>query len=614
MKKLLQALAIPALISTSVLAEETTQASIQAPIKAAEAAKSTESADAFVARVNAELDEMSAELGAINWVRATYINGDTAIIAARAQERYAAWHSRTVKEAQQFEGQPMSAETARALKLLKLGTSAPAPSDPARRKELAEVTTELSGLYGAGKYCPEDGRDCMAGTELEELIANSRDYDEALDYWLGWRQVSVPMRNLYVRYAELLNEGASELGYSDLGEMWRDDYDMSPAAFKGETERLWQQVKPLYDELHCHVRATLAEHYGEDKVSLDKPIPAHLLGNMWAQTWDRIYDLLKPYPDAPALDVTETLVANNYSPEDMVRSAESFYVSMGLEPLPATFWERSQFSKPRDREVQCHASAWGLDGGRDLRIKMCINQTYDELKVIYHELGHNYYQYAYRDQPPLFRDGAHGGFHEAIGDTVVLAMTPDYLKRAGLVDKVEDSHEALINDQMLRALRGIAVLPWAKLVDEWRWGVFSGEIKPTDYNRAWWELREKYQGVAAPVARSEADFDPGAKYHIPGNVSYTRYFLARILQYQFLETLCDAAGYQGELHACSFEGSKQAGNRLNAMLAEGVSQPWQDTLEKLTGTRQMDGSAIIAYYQPLMRYLRERNSGRQCGW
>jgi len=573
-----------------------------------------ETADEFIARVNEEQKELNVESGAANWVRATYINHDTAILASLVAEKEAAWHSATVAESLQYAGREMSDATARGIELLKLNTSEPAPNDSAKRKELATITTEMSGMYGAGKYCPEDGRECMAGTELEELIANARDYDEALDYWVGWRKVGAPMREKYERFAELTNEGANELGYSNLGEMWRSKYDMSPAEFETETLRLWNQVKPLYDELHCHVRATLADYYGEDKVPLDQPIPAHLLGNMWAQTWDRIYDLVEPYPGVASLDVTKALVEQGYTPQDMVRSAENFYVSMGLDPLPETFWERSQFSKPQDREVQCHASAWGLDGGNDLRIKMCIKSTYDDLKVIYHELGHNYYQRAYKDQEPLFQGGAHGGFHEGIGDTIVLAMTPGYLMEVGLIDEVSTSNEAVINDQMKRALRGIAVLPWAKLVDEWRWGVFSGEITPENYNKAWWDLRTRYQGVAPPVERTEDDFDPGAKYHIPGNTSYTRYFTARILQFQFMQALCDAAGFEGPLHECSFYGSKEAGAKLNAMLTAGQSEPWQNTLEKLTGTREMDGGAIIEYFQPLMVYLKEQNTGRQCGW
>jgi peptidyl-dipeptidase A len=468
-------------------------------------------------------------------------------------------------------------------------------------------------MYGAGQYCMNDN-DCFSGSVLEGLMQDTRDYDELEEYWSGWRTISPPMRDKYQRYVELVNEGAGELGYSDLGEMWRAGYDMSPTEFQGEAIRLWEQVKPLYEQLHCAVRAKLGEHYGEDKVPQDGPIPAHLLGNMWAQQWGFIYDIMEPYPGVSDLDVDTTLKTKNYSPQEMVRSAENFYVSLGMPRLPETFWERSQFTKPQDREVVCHASAWGLDGGNDLRIKMCIKQTYDELRVIYHELGHNYYQAAYKDQKPLFQDSAHSGFHEAIGDTVTLSMTPQYLQEVGLVSSVQESEKAVINRQMMMALDKIAFLPFGKLIDEWRWGVFSGEISPDDYNKAWWDMRLNYQGIAPPVARSEANFDPGSKYHIPGNVSYTRYFLAHILQFQFQRSLCEIAGHEGDLASCSVFGSVEAGDRFHAMMASGQSEPWQDALEKLTGTREMDATAIIDYFAPLMAYLKEQNEGRTCGW
>ena len=577
------------------------------------AAPPAETAEAFVARINEELSELSRESGAAGWVRATYITQDTALLQSRARERYAAWHSDAVKQALQYDGLELAPETRRALDLLKLGTSLPSPSDADKRRELTQIATEMKGLYGAGKYC-RNGTDCLSGPELEALMQTSRDYDELLDAWRGWRTISPPMRDMYERYVELANEGARELGYDNLGEMWRAKYDMSPDAFQAETTRLWEQVKPLYDELHCHVRAKLGEFYGEDKVPQDQPIPAHLLGNMWAQSWDFLYDMMEPYPGVADFDVDSTLQKKNFSPQEMTRSAESFYASLGFHRLPDTFWERSMFSKPADREVVCHASAWGLDGGNDLRIKMCIQQTYDELKVIYHELGHNYYQSAYKDRPPLFRGSAHPGFHEAIGDTVTLSMTPDYLAEVGLIKAAENSREADINRQMQMALRDIAVLPWAKLVDEWRWKVFSGEVTPDNYNQAWWELREKYQGITPPVGRSEGDFDPGAKYHIPSNVSYTRYFLASILQFQLQRSLCEIAGHEGELAACSLYGSKEAGAKLWSLLEKGKGQPWQDTLEAFAGTREMDATAIIDYFAPLMEYLKEQNAGRECGW
>ncbi|MCH8099984.1 MAG: M2 family metallopeptidase [Proteobacteria bacterium] len=576
-------------------------------------AATTETAAEFVSRANAELAELNKEIGAAEWIRATYITQDTAIIAAAASEKYARWHSGMVQQALQYDGQELAPETRRAIKLLKLGTSLPTPNDSAKRKELTMIATELQGMYGAGQYC-KNSDDCTGLPELEDTMFNSRDYDELVEAWTGWRTISPPMRDKYQRYVELVNEGASELGYSDLGEMWRAGYDMSATEFKGEATKLWEQVKPLYKELHCAVRAKLGELYGEDKVPQDGPIPAHLLGNMWAQEWGFIYDIMEPFPGVSDLDIDSTLKTKNYSPQEMVRSAENFYVSLGMPRLPDTFWERSQFSKPRDREVVCHASAWGLDGGNDLRIKMCIKQTYDELRVIYHELGHNYYQAAYKNQEPLFQGGAHSGFHEAIGDTITLSMTPQYLQEVGLISSAAESEKAVINRQMMMALDKIAFLPFGKLIDEWRWRVFSGEISPDDYNKAWWEMRLNYQGIAPPVARSEADFDPGAKYHIPSNVSYTRYFLARILQFQFQRSLCQIAGHEGDLASCSIFGNTAAGERFHAMMASGQSKPWQDALEKLTGTREMDATAIIDYFAPLMAYLKEQNEGRTCGW
>ncbi len=595
------------------LALSITACSKQSADAPASAAQPTETADEFVARINDELAELNREIGAADWVRSTYITEDTAILASKASERYAEWHSRNVQASMQYDGLELAPQTRRALDLLKLGTSAPAPDDAAKRSEIAAITTELEGMYGAGQYC-NSADECRGGQELEDFMTSNRDYDELLDAWQGWRRIAVPMRDKYERFVELANEGANELGYGDLGEMWRSGYDMSADEFQADTARLWEEVKPLYDALHCHVRARLGEVYGDGKVSQEGPIPAHLLGNMWAQGWSFIYDLMEPYPGVSDLDVDSTLQTKNYSPQEMVRSAESFYVSLGMPRLPDTFWERSMFTKPADRDVVCHASAWGLDGGEDLRIKMCIRQNYDELRVIYHELGHNYYQRAYKDQPPIFQNSAHSGFHEAVGDTVTLSMTPSYLAEVGLIGSAEESREAVINRQMMMALDKIAFLPFAKLVDEWRWGVFSGEITAQNYNQAWWDLRTKYQGIAPAVTRSETDFDPGAKYHIPGNVSYTRYFLAAVLQFQFQRALCAVAGHEGELQACSVFGSEEAGEKFYAMLEAGQSAPWQETLEKLTGTRQMDATAIIDYFEPLMAYLAEQNEGRNCGW
>ena len=571
------------------------------------------SADEFVAKLNAEMDDLGRAASAAYWVRATYINEDTQILAAQASEKWLEFHTRSVKEASTYEGEPMSDETARALSLLKIGSSAPAPDDPAKRSRLAEISTRMPGVYGEGKYCPEDGRPCQDLEALSAVLAKSRDYDTLLDAWQGWRTISPPMRADYAEFVSLSNEGARELGFDNLGELWRAGYDMSPAAFADETHRLWGQVKPLYDQLHCAVRARLNVEYGDARVPPDGPIPAHLLGNMWAQEWSHLYPLMEPFEGVSDLDVTGALEAQGYTPQQMTRSAEDFFVSLGMPSLPDAFWSNSMLTKPRDREVVCHASAWSVDAPVDVRIKMCITPTQEDLVTIYHELGHIYYYLAYADLPNIFQEGAHDGFHEGIGDTVTLSMTPAFLQGLGLVSDVSTSEQAVINNQMKVALDKIAFLPFGKLIDEWRWKVFSGGIPPEEYNAGWWALRTEYQGIAPPIARSEADFDPGAKYHVPGNTPYTRYFLAFIMQFQFQRALCDIAGHEGPLHSCSLYGDKAAGEALWSMMQKGASQPWQDTLEALTGSREMDASAIVDYFAPLMEWLEEDNRGRACG-
>ena len=581
----------------------------------AEPAKSTPvDVESFITGINQEAKTLWLERAAASWVYATYLNDDTARLSSLADQRYAAWHSKTVAKSLVYKNDALGPKERRMLNILALGTRMPAPARSNAQKELAEIAVSLERIYSEGQYCPEDGSKCLYGSDLEEAIASSRDYDKALEYWQAWRKVSIPMRQPYQRFVELTNEGARELGYADTGQMWRSGYDMPEEAFRAETDRLWEQVAPLYEALQCHVRAELVEHYGPERLPASGAIPAHLLGNMWSQNWSAIYDLIEPYPEAAKVDPTAALLAGDYSPEDMVRSAEGFYASLGFAPLPDSFWQRSMLSRPKDREVVCYASAHDMDGGEDIRIKMCSNQTYSDLRVIYHELGHNMYARAYRNQPTLFKSGANDGFHEAVGDAVLMAMTPAYLASVGLADSAEVTHETTINDQMRRALEKVVRLPWTKLVDEWRWGVFSGEIPPERYNASWWQLREDYQGIVAPVTRTESDFDPGAKYHIPANVPYSRYFLSSILQFQFYQSMCEASGHQGPLHECSFYGSKQAGAKFENMLSKGRSQPWQDTLEELTGTRQMDASAILEYFEPLSMWLAEENADRQCGW
>ncbi|HRI07369.1 MAG TPA: M2 family metallopeptidase [Nannocystaceae bacterium] len=573
-------------------------------------------ARAFVDRVDADLRELLVAASAAEWEKNTNITDATEAAAAKANEKVMEYLGRAIREAGDF-GTVGDPDTYRKLHLLGVTSSPPpAPSDAAKREELAALGSKMEGIYGKGKHCVTKGKKetCRDLGELSDVIAASRDYDELLDAWKGWHQIAREIRPLYARFVALANEGAHELGAADLGQLWRAAYDMTPAQFEAESERLWEQVQPLYEQLHCYVRAELGEKYGTGRVPQDGLIPAHLLGNMWAQEWGNIYPLVTPYPGKTSIDVTAALKSAGYDEIKMVKLGESFFTSLGLDPLPQTFWERSMFQKPEGREVVCHASAWDVNLNDDLRIKMCIKINAEDMVTIHHELGHNYYYHYYYKLPVLFQNGAHDGFHEAIGDAIALSITPRYLKKIGLIDRVAKDKEAVINQMMQDALDKIGFLPFGKLIDQWRWDVFSGKITPDRYNAGWWELRAKYQGVAPPEPRSEEDFDAGAKYHIPANVPYTRYFLARILQFQFHKALCEAAGHEGPLHECSIYGSKEAGARLQAMLELGASRPWPDALEALTGSRQMDAGPMIEYFEPLSEWLAEQNKGRTCGW
>ena len=585
-----------------------------APAQAPAAKPNVADALTFIASAEKELAALNVEANRASWVEETYITDDTVALVAEANDREIARQTELIYEARKFDGLALPPDAARKLLLLKLGIGLPAPLDPALRAETTQKAAQLDAAYGRGKYCPDSNLDhCLGIDEINLKMAQSRDPKELATLWTGWHQVGKPMRSDYARLAELSNQGARELGFADTGALWRSQYDMTPEEFQAEIERLWTQVDPLYLELHTYVRRKLIEKYGDAARRPDGMIPGDLLGNMWAQEWGNIYDVVAPPSTPLPYNLDTILKARSTTPEQLVRYGENFYKSIGFDALPDSFWQRSMLSHPRDREVVCHPSAWDLDNDRDVRIKACFQPTADDFVTVHHELGHNYYQMAYRHQPFFFQNGDNDGFHEAIGDSIALNVTPVYLKQLGLIDTIPPE-SADIPLLLHTALDKIAFLPFGLLIDKWRWQVYSGQVTPAHYNSAWWALREKYQGIAPPVERSEADFDPGAKYHIPGNVPYMRYFLARVYQFQFYRAMCQAAGYKGPLNRCSVYGSKEAGARLNAMLSMGQSKPWPETLKVMTGSDKADASAIVEYFQPLLDWLKEQNKGEKEGW
>ena len=569
-------------------------------------------AKTFIEGAEATLETLGRRSAFSSWMQQTDINYSSEWLAADADNAYSSKAAELAHQARRYDKIKLPADLKRKFLALKLTVTSPAPPDPKEQKELSETKVWLDSMNGKGKYCPQPDK-CKTLDDLEDVLRESRDPAALLDAWQGWRTISPVMRPRYQRFVELSNKGSRDLGFKDTADLWRSGYDMTPEQFSAELDRVQAQMKPLYEALHAYVRRRLIEKYGSAAQDPDGLIPQHLTGNMWGQSWENIYELVKPPKTSSSFDLTERLKAKKLDDQAMVKYGEGFFTSLGFPPLPPTFWERSLFKKPRDREVVCHASAWDVENGQDLRIKMCIKINAEDFVTIHHELGHNFYQRAYEKQPYFFRGSANDGFHEALGDTIALSVTPEYLKQVGLIDTVPGP-EGDIDLLLQKALEKVAFQPFGLLVDKWRWDVFTGKTAPSDYNKAWWALVRKYQGLKPGNVRSEQDFDPGAKYHIPGNTPYARYFLANVYQFQFYRALCKVHGHTGPLHRCSFYGDKAAGAKLNEMMAMGASRPWPDALEAATGQREMDATAILEYFAPLKAWLDEQNKGQAVGW
>jgi peptidyl-dipeptidase A len=620
--------------ASAIVLAFTMSACAPAAKKPAPEAPEVKEARVFLESAETQLAAMNKEAGAAFWNQATNITPETTAAAAAAGAKATTLSVALANESKKFDVTKMPADVARKISILRSGITIPAPSRAGAADELATITTGLDETYSTGRYKmnlspanlallkkmtgnPNYKPDPKGLTldELSTLIETSRDPAVLKQVWEGWHTVSPPMKDNYARMVSIANEGANELGFKSLDQMWLSNYDMPPEAMRAEVSRLWGQVQPLYKELHCYTRGKLNAKYGDKVQPKTGPIRADLLGNMWAQQWSSIYDIVKTDTPGPSYDLTARLKEKGYTPIKMVQTGEAFFSSLGLAPLPQTFWERSMITRPEGKEVVCHASAWNLDDEEDVRIKMCTEVNEEDFYTVHHELGHNYYQRAYKDQDHLLKNGAHDGFHEAIGDFVALSITPEYLKQIGLITEAEmppaEADTALL---LQTALDKIAFLPFAITVDEWRWDVLNGTTSPEKYNESWWALRTRNQGIIPPGPRPADAFDAGAKYHIPGNTPYLRYFLSFIMQFQFHKAACEQAGWEGPLHRCSIYGNKEVGAKFNAMLEAGQSQPWPDTLERFTGTREMDGSAIIEYFDPLMVYLKEQNKGQACGW
>ncbi|MGI0054027.1 MAG: M2 family metallopeptidase [Thermoplasmata archaeon] len=578
-----------------------------------ESAPVAESAERFLDRAEERIRVLSIEAQRADWVQSTYLTEDTSALAGRASARLIETTVALVRAGAPLLAGAVAPGLKRRYDLLRLSLPFVAPGSEAEAGELSDLVNSMQARYATHRV-ELPGRDQPVELEeLDRILASGRDPSELRAAWAGWHRAARPLRPLFERYVELANRGAREIGFEDTGAMWRSKYDMAPEEFAREVEGLWEALAPLYRALHAFVRRRLVQTYGPEVVKPDGPIPAHLLGNMWAQSWEHLLPILGVGPPAVGDAIAPALLARGTTPRGLVEYGEGFFVSLGFDRLPESFWNRSMLVRPTEREVVCHASAWDIDFEDDVRLKMCLRLTGEDFRVVHHELGHTYYQRAYAHQPFLYRDGAHDGFHEAIGDTIGLSVTPEYLTRIGLGADSPGPEEELAA-LLRRAVESIAFLPFAYLVDRWRWQVFDGTITPAHYNASFWAERRRYQGIAPPEPRGEEEFDPGAKYHVAASVPYVRYFLAAVLQFQLHRALARAIGATGPIHRVSIFGRPEAGEKLRAMLEMGASRPWPEALEAISGERRMDPSALLEYFAPLRRFLDSENRGHPVGW
>ncbi|XP_055345454.1 angiotensin-converting enzyme-like [Paramacrobiotus metropolitanus] len=583
-----------------------------------------------------------------SWDFETNITKETEADTVKQAQQSATFSKTLAKMIVRFNvsGMPASEEQLRRLRkdLSELGDSA---LDPVELSELTSTVNHMSSVYSTAKICfdagsrtsvaqlrnltgtgqcPEEMRVAYDPVVLKYMQNSWNDTERRKYAWTAWRDASgKTIRANYTRYVELKNKGARLSGYADCGALWRSNYvveglNYTDAKFLEDLERLWQQIRPLYLELHAFVRRKLINKFPTDNLSPTGPVPAHMMGDMFSQAWQGMLNFTQLFPSKPLLDVTEEMKRQNYTVEKMFRLSDQFQTELGLIPMPPGFWNQTVYTKPKDRDIVCHASAWDFYtvNPDDVRIKMCTEIEMDDLITIHHEMGHIQYFLQYSTQSLVaFREGANSGFHEAVGDTLALSVkTPKHLSWLGLLKNNTEDEDSDLNFMFVTALEKIAFLPFAYAMDRYRYDVFSGNISTEQLNSGWWNYVTKYQGLVAGVNRSEADFDAGSKFHIAADVEYMRYFISFVIQFQFHKALCHAAGHTGLLYQCDINQSKAAGKLLSEMLSLGSSEPWPVAMQRITGSPQMDAGALLEFFSPLLKFLQEANAKNKekIGW
>ncbi|KAH9396896.1 hypothetical protein TYRP_003196 [Tyrophagus putrescentiae] len=576
-------------------------------------------AEKYVVTANEALRVQKNAIGLASWAQSSDITPENDQAYIEASQRYDEFSKAQFNEVKAyFDLFPQLSDfTRRQLeKMGIIGTSALTKADAST---FSRSSLEMKKVYSTARITAGGRPNLELEPDLTEILANSS--DEKL------------LREDYITYYTLGNKAArlNSLPGKDFrtyDDLWMAEWET--ADMKAQVDKLMEETMPLYQKIHAYVRYHLKEKYGDGVMPADGTIPAHLLGNMWAQQWGNLLNIIpemNPNPEMKPIDTKVNEKLQTWTVKKMFELSEKFFADLGMQKMTDTFWKKSILVKPTDRNLTCHASAWDFyDASKtDFRIKQCTEKTMSDLVTVHHEMGHIQYYMNYVVQPPIYRRGANPGFHEAIGDLIALAVaTPQHLVKVDLLEPIPpaDVEKINLNYQMKMALDKVAFLPFAYVMDKWRWDVF-GEVATTEtaMNRRWWEYRLQYQGLSPPVAdrkRNERDFDPGAKYHIPAGVEYVRYFASHVLQFQFYERMCKTvAGItEQNLYTCDFDGNKEAGAALMAMLAQGSSRSWPDILESFIGSRTMSLGSLNKYFKPLNDYLDKfiADKGIKVGW
>lgn len=562
----------------------------------------------YLDNYNKEFQKYAYEWNKGEWALNTHIvEGDTITSksAEAAQEQYAKFtgSKENIEKATEYlEHKDILTELQikQLERVLYLAASNPQTVSELVKEKIIASTKQIELLFGFDFKL--DGKS-ITPNEIDKLLKTENKLSERLKVWEASKEVGVVLKDGLVNLQRLRNKTVQALGYKDFFQYQVSDYGMTVDEMREVCEGMIKDIWPLYREIHTWARYTLAEKYGAE---VPEMLPAQWLPDRWGQDWQGI-------AEAKGLNIDEQL--KNYSAEWVVKKGEEFYVSLGFPNLPQSFWNLSSLypvSPDSGFKKNTHASAWHMDFDKDVRSLMSVIPNTRWWSTSLHELGHIYYYISYSNPnvPIILREGANRGFHEAIGSMIGLAsLQSPFLKEMGLMnqDYKIDNTQALLNE----ALDYIPFIPWsAGVMTEFEYELYSKNLPEDQFNKMWWELVKKYQGIISPNERGEMYCDAATKTHINDDAGqYYDYAIANVLLFQF-HTYIASKILKQDPYATNYYGSKEVGKWMYDVLSPGATVDWRELLKESTGS-EMSAKALVDYFEPLMKWLKEENKGRK---